>query len=157
MTVMRDMTCLSTGGWRRAALLDGSLLDALTRGYEVLGFGRGAGDEVFRQLVLARIIEPTSKLDAARVLEEAGLAPLSYATPERRLPVYAREGWREKLSAACAAHARLGRASRVPYDVSPPYFETDAEEGFREPGSSKERRHVNRAGLGARAKSPVSR
>jgi hypothetical protein len=29
---------------------------------------------VFAQLVLARIIEPTSKLDAARVLEEAGLS-----------------------------------------------------------------------------------
>jgi hypothetical protein len=27
---------------------------------------------VFRRLVLARIIEPASKLDAARVLEEAG-------------------------------------------------------------------------------------
>ena len=27
------------------------------------------GDEVFRDLVLARIIEPTSKLDSARVLE----------------------------------------------------------------------------------------
>jgi hypothetical protein len=39
----------------------------------VLGFDRaGGGDEVFRQLVLARIIEPTSKLDSLRVLEEAG-------------------------------------------------------------------------------------
>ena len=52
----------------------GHLHDALSRAYEVLGFGRAAGgDEVFRQLVLARIIEPTSKLDALRVLEEAGL------------------------------------------------------------------------------------
>ncbi|WP_187366559.1 hypothetical protein [Trebonia kvetii] len=31
---------------------------------------------MFGQLVLARIIEPTSKLDSLRVLEEAGVAPL---------------------------------------------------------------------------------
>jgi hypothetical protein len=119
----------------------GHLQDALTRGYEVLGFGRATGgDDVFRQLVLARIIEPTSKLDAARVLEEAGLAPPSYATLNRRLPQYAKQKWRQKLSAACAAHARLGAASLVLYDVSTLYFETDAGDGFREPGFSKERR-----------------
>ena len=115
----------------------GNLHDALSRAYEVLGFGRAAGgDEVFRQLVLARIIEPTSKLGALGVLEEAGLAPPSYATLNRRLPEYARQAWRQKLSAACAAHARLGRASLVLYDVSTLYFETDAGDGFREPGFS---------------------
>jgi Transposase DDE domain len=119
----------------------GHLLDALARGYEVLGFGAAAGgDEVFRQLVLARIIEPVSKLDSLRVLEEAGEAPASYATLKRRLPVYAAGSWRQKLSAACAAHARLGPASLVPYDVSTLYFETDAGDGFRESGFSKERR-----------------
>src|SRR5947209_19989232 len=36
----------------------GHLLDALVHAYEVLGFGRAAaGDAVFAQLVLARIIE----------------------------------------------------------------------------------------------------
>jgi len=33
--------------------------------------GTAGGDEVFAQLVLARIIEPVSKADSARVLEEA--------------------------------------------------------------------------------------
>ena len=42
----------------------GCLLDALSRGYDVLGLAAATGgDEVFRQLVLARIIEPVSKLD----------------------------------------------------------------------------------------------
>jgi hypothetical protein len=64
----------------------GCLLDALGRGYDVLGFGRAAGgDEVFRDLVLARIIEPVSKLDSLRVPEEAGVMPASYATRKRRL------------------------------------------------------------------------
>jgi hypothetical protein len=119
----------------------GCLLDALARAYDVLGFTAVAGgDEVFFQLVAARVIEPVSKLDSLRVLEEAGLAAASYPTVNRRLPVYARQAWRQRLSAACAAHARLGRASLVLYDVSTLYFETDAGDGFREPGFSKERR-----------------
>ncbi len=119
----------------------GHLLDALDRGYRVLGLKDAAGgDEVFRQLVLARIIEPASKLDSLRVLEEAGVAPPSYATVKRRLPAYAEEAWRQRLSAACASHARLGPASLVLYDVSTLYFETDRGDGFRESGFSKERR-----------------
>jgi hypothetical protein len=58
----------------------------------------------------------------------------------RRLCAYAKEAFRQELSAACAAHARLGPASLVLYDVSTLCFETDAGDGFREPGFSKERR-----------------
>jgi len=119
----------------------GHLWDALSRAYEVLGFGVAAGgDEVFKALVLARIIEPTSKLDSLRVIEEAGAAAPSYPTLNRRLPLYANDSWRQKLAAACAAHARVGPASLVLYDVSTLYFETDEGDGFREPGFSKERR-----------------
>jgi hypothetical protein len=35
-------------------------------------------------------------------------ATASYATVKRRPPEYAQEAWRERLSAACAAHARPG-------------------------------------------------
>jgi hypothetical protein len=119
----------------------GHLLDALSRGYAEQGFGLASGgDEVFAQLVLARIIEPVSKLDSLRVLEEAGIAAVSYATLRRRLPAYARGTFRQELSAACAAHAAIGPASLVLYDVSTFYFETDTGDGFREPGFSKERR-----------------
>jgi hypothetical protein len=119
----------------------GHLLDALDRAYRVLGFEEAAGrDEIFRHLVLARIIEPVSKLDSLRVLDEAGLPPVSYRTVTRRLPAYAEEEWRQRLSEACAAHARLGPASLVLYDVSTLYFETGQGDGFREPGFSKERR-----------------
>jgi hypothetical protein len=119
----------------------GCLLDALDRGYRVLGLDEAAGgDDVFRQLVLARIIEPASKIDSLRVLEEAGESPPSYATLKRRLPAYAKQDWQQRLSAACAAHARLGPASLVLYDVSTLYFEAHEGDGFREPGFSKERR-----------------
>jgi hypothetical protein len=119
----------------------GHLWGALACAYEVLGFDAATDeDEVFRALVLARIIEPTSKLDSLRVLEEAGIDPPSYPTLKRRLPVFATEAWRQALAAACAAHAGPGPASLVLYDVSTLYFETDTPDGFREPGFSKERR-----------------
>jgi hypothetical protein len=103
----------------------GCLLDALGHAYRVLGFDQASGgDGVFAQLVLARIIEPVSKIDSLRVLAEAGLAGPSYATMKRRLPAYAKEAWRQKISAACAAQAGLGQASLVLYDVSTLYSET---------------------------------
>jgi DDE family transposase len=95
---------------------------------------------VFRQLVLARIIEPASKQDSLRVLEEAGAPAPSYPTLNRRLPAWAQESWRQGLPGACAAHARLGPASLVLYDVPALCFEAGKGDGFREPGFSKERR-----------------
>jgi hypothetical protein len=140
----------------------------LGRGYDVLGFGAATGrDEVFKALVLARIIEPTSKLDSLRVLTEAGMDAPSYRTVKRRLRIYAGadqspgaapEGggdvpaagpagvdpaggqWRARLARACAQHVRLGPATLLLYDVTTLYFEADEGDGFREPGFSKERR-----------------
>jgi hypothetical protein len=138
----------------------GHLLDALARAYDLLGFAAATErDEVFRALVLARIIEPTSKLDCLRVLEEAGMVPPSYRTVKRRLRRYAgaeqtgveQTGqpaaadpaggrWRARLARACAAHVRLGPATLLLYDMTTLYFEADVGDGFREPGFSKERR-----------------
>lgn len=117
------------------------LWDALSQAFVAVGFDRAtSGDEVFKQLVLGRLVEPTSKLDTLRVLDELGLQPPGYATVKRRLPQYAKPEWRQRLAAACAAHAGLGPSTLVLYDVSTLYFETDAGDGFREPGFSKERR-----------------
>lgn len=119
----------------------GHLWDALDRAYESLGFTDAtSGDTVFRDLVLARIIEPVSKLDSIRVLEEVGVAAPSYATIKGHLPRYATPAWRAGLSRACAVHVGLGPATLVLYDVSTLYFEIDKGDGFREPGFSKERR-----------------
>ncbi|RFZ04549.1 Transposase DDE domain protein [Mycobacterium marinum] len=117
------------------------LWEGLCAAYRILGFEAVTkGDKVFRDLVLARIIEPSSKVDAERVLGEVGVQPASYATVKRRLRTYATSAWRQSLAAASARRARLGPASLVLFDVSTLYFETDAGDGFREPGFSKERR-----------------
>lgn len=58
------------------------LWEALCAAYEILGFEQAAGsDDAFRQLVLARIIEPTSKADSLRVIDETGVVPVSYPIP----------------------------------------------------------------------------
>jgi hypothetical protein len=117
------------------------LWEALYTAYRVLAFDTATGgDEVFRDLVLARIIEPTSKADSLRVLAEAGVESVDYRTVTRRLPMFAKPTVRQSLSAACATRAGLGPASLVLYDVSTLYFEIDTGDGFREPGFSKERR-----------------
>jgi hypothetical protein len=116
------------------------LWETLTTAYRVLGLDRACPDDVFCQLVLARVVEPVSKLDSIRVLEELGIEAPSYPTIKRRLPVYATAGWRQALAGACAAQVGLGPATLVLYDVTTLYFETDEGDGFREPGFSKERR-----------------
>jgi hypothetical protein len=88
-------------------------------------------------LVLARIIEPTSKLDSLRVLAEVGIDPVSYRTLARHLPAYATQAWRQHLAAACAAHTALGPASLVLYDVSTCTSKPTPQTGSASRGSPK--------------------
>ena len=98
------------------------LWDALIAGYRALGFDTASdGDPVFEALVLARMIEPTSKLDSLRVLAEVGVRPPAYRTLTRRLPKYAVDPFREALAAMCAAHVGLGPGVLVLYDVTTLY------------------------------------
>jgi hypothetical protein len=91
------------------------LWDGLAAAYDGLGFEQAVGrDAVFRLLVLARIIEPTSKQDSLRVLAETGVDPVpSYATLKRHLKAWATDEFRQELARACAAYARLGPSSLV--------------------------------------------
>ena len=74
-------------------------MDALSRANDALVFDATAGhDDVSRLLVLARIVEPTSKADSLRVLNETGVAGPSYPTLNRRLPTYAKPAFRQALS-----------------------------------------------------------
>ena len=55
------------------------LWQVLRAGFDRLGFDV-VGDEAFAQLVLARIVEPTSKADSLRVLDDLGIARASLRT-----------------------------------------------------------------------------
>ena len=70
------------------------LFEALAAVYAQLGFGV-VGDEVFADLVIARVVEPTSLLDSGRVLTDLGQRPAGYATMKRTLARAAEGGYRD--------------------------------------------------------------
>jgi len=119
----------------------GLLYDALAGVYASLGFDDAVGDEVFRDLVIARVVEPTSLLDVDRVLAELGRTSASLSTRKRTLRRAGAGGYRTQIAEACFAHARTaGDVSLVLYDVTTLYFEADNEDTLRRVGYSKERR-----------------
>lgn len=116
------------------------LFDALARVFADLGFG-AVGDDVFRDLVVARIVEPTSVLDVGRVLEELGQSPASEKTMRRTLARCVGRGYRDQIARLCFEHALTsGDVSLCLYDVTTLYFEAEKEDGLRKVGYSKERR-----------------
>ena len=116
------------------------LFDALAGVYADLGFD-SLGDGVFRDLVIARVVEPTSLLDVGRVLRDLGQRPASYMTMRRTLGRAQRGGYRDRVAAACFEHASTaGDLSLVLYDVTTLYFEAEKEDALRKVGFSKERR-----------------
>lgn len=119
----------------------GLLYEALAGVYATLGFDDAVGDDVFRDLVVARVVEPTSLLDVDRVLAELGRSCVSLSTRKRTLRRASVGGYRDQIAAACFAHARsAGDVSLVLYDVTTLYFEADKEDELRKVGYSKERR-----------------
>lgn len=115
------------------------LWDTLSSLYDKLDFG-SLSDPVFKQLVLARIIEPTSKLDTIRVLKNLGLDAPSNTGIHRCLRDTNNEGYRERLSEACFKHVKPAALRLVLYDVTTLYFEIQKEDEYRKAGLSKERR-----------------
>ena len=120
----------------------GHLLDALGRGYDVLGFGRAAsGDEVFR----------ASGAGADhRAGQQAGLAAgagggrggAGVVRHAQAAPAGLCEGVvAAQAAAACAAHARRWARPAWCSMTCPPCISRPTQgDGFREPGFSKERR-----------------
>jgi hypothetical protein len=116
------------------------LWQVLTEAYARVGFGV-VDDAAFEQLVLARIVEPTSKADSVRVLDELGVERVSLRTMFRTLKRVGAGGYRDQLATACFTHAAAsGDVSLCLYDVTTLYFEAEKEDDLRKVGYSKERR-----------------
>ena len=128
-------------GPARVVSTDSRLLFQVLDGiYGDLGFG-ALGDDVFRDLVLARIVEPTSILDTGRVLADLGRTAATDKTMRRTLARCAGRGYRDTIGELCFAHVRAGGdISLVLYDVTTLYFEAEHEDDLRKIGYSKERR-----------------
>ena len=117
------------------------LWQLLEDAYDRLGFNR-LGDETFKCLVLARIIEPTSKADSRRVLAEVGAAVPGLNTIYRCLKRCQERDYRGRLASAAVAYAARtgGSAALVMYDVTTLHFEVSDEDELRKVGMSKEHR-----------------
>jgi len=125
---------------RTAATSSRLLYDVIGAIYDWVGFDV-VDDAVFRDLVIARIVEPTSKLDSLRVLADLGAETMSYRTIQRHLARINTGGYRDAIATRCFAHAAdRGGLSLLLYDVTTLYFEAENEDDLRKVGYSKERR-----------------
>ena len=100
-------------------------------------------DSVFRDLVLARLVEPTSKLDSVRVLGSLGLDPPHVNTLYNCLGRVVARDYRTLIAAACWRHVTAAGGPGVAlvlYDLTTLYFEAEKEDDLRKVGMSKERR-----------------
>ena len=125
-----------------ASKRSGLLWDVLHGAYTRLGLGEAVGgDRAFEQMVLARLIEPTSKAQVPCVLADLGLESASVRTLFRSLGRCIERDYRQAISAAALKHAMAaGDVSLCLYDVTTLYFETEKEDELRKVGYSKERR-----------------
>ena len=122
---------------RTAATSSRLLYDVIGAVYDWLGFDV-VDDAVFRDLVIARIVEPTSKADAARVLADLGAETVSYRTIQRHLAKVNTGKYRDAIAAKCFAHAAdCGGLSLLLYDVTTLYFEAENEDELRKVGYSQ--------------------
>ena len=121
----------------------GLLWDVLHGAYTRLGLRNATGgDRAFEQMVLARLIEPSSKAQVPRVLSDLGLEPVSTRTLFRSLARAQERGYRESISGALFEHVTNtgGGLALCLYDVTTLYFEAEREDDLRRVGYSKERR-----------------
>lgn len=128
------------GSGRTAATSSRLLYDVIGGIYDWVGFDV-VDDSVFRDLVIARIVEPTSKVDSLRVLADLGAELVSYKTIQRHLAKVNTGKYREEIATKCFTHAAdRGGLSLLLYDVTTLYFEAENEDDLRKVGYSKERR-----------------
>lgn len=137
----RGRPSVAGGGGRVVATASLTLWRVLEQAYSRLGFD-SLGDEAFKALVLARVIEATSKADSRRVLDDIGVWAPSLRTIFRALKRAETRGYRDRLATACMAHAaRAGAAATlVLFDCTTLFFHIDDEDDLRKVGMSKERR-----------------
>jgi transposase len=115
------------------------LFDALYDQYRSLGFDH-INDTIFAYLCIARLVEPTSKLDSVRVLSELGIDGITKDQIYRCLKQIISQDYRGSIAKHCFTKANTVGIRFVLYDVTTLYFEVQEEDEYRKSGMSKERR-----------------
>jgi len=111
----------------------------LNEQYCLLGFDQ-LKDDFFAYLCIARIVEPTSKLDSLRVLTELGVTGISKNRLYRCLGQVIERDYRRILTKQCFDEVAAQGIRLILYDVTTLYFEMQDEDDYRKSGMSKERR-----------------
>lgn len=115
------------------------LWQVLSQGYARLKFDQ-IDDDIFSALCIARLVEPTSKIDSLRVLADLGVTQLDKNQLYRCLQNIISKDYRSTISNLCTHHAINHGLSLLLYDVTTLYFEIQEDDDYRKPGISKERR-----------------
>jgi transposase len=115
------------------------LWQLLCHQYDQLGFNQ-LGDDIFTSLCIARLVEPTSKIDSLRVLADLGINQIDKNQLYRCLQKVIDKNYRNTISQLCFKHSASQGLSLFLYDVTTLYFEVQQEDDYRKPGLSKERR-----------------
>ena len=98
------------------------LWQVLQQQYDQLGFNQLA-DDVFTSLCIARLVEPTSKLDSLRVLADLGVNQFDKNQLYRCLQKVIDKNYRGIISQLCFNHTASHGLSLLLYDVTTLYFE----------------------------------
>src|SRR5665647_1327729 len=135
------------GGAAGQAVVTGTasqvLWQVLTDAYARLGF-EVLGDEAFAAMVLARCVEPASKLATIEILNELGVRAPHRNTLSAALSRATVRDYRNTLARACSAHSlrTTGTSALILYHVTTLHCENGEEDDLRRVGRSKEHRVV---------------
>lgn len=118
------------------------LRDVLEKAWNTLGFDTVCPCSApFAQVVMARVVHPSSKSKTPAVLERLGWPTMHRNTVNNAVKRGLECDFRDQLATACFQFSMdRGTAAWVLYDVTTLYFETDKEDELRKVGYSKERR-----------------
>lgn len=123
------------------------LWQVLEGAWAACGLAEVIKDEAFKELVLARLIEPASKAATPGILTDLGLAAHHVDTYYAALARAGERDYRGRIEKACVRRAlACGDMSLLLYDVTTLYFEAEREDEEagrqvrRKVGLSKERR-----------------
>ena len=113
----QDMLDFGVTAVTQPAMVTGSISTLLVEvgqaAWSALGFDQ-IRDEAFFQLVLARLVEPTSMLDSTRVLGDLGIDPVHRSTMKRCLRRIAGRGYRDQLARSFAGSPATTPAVAIP-------------------------------------------
>lgn len=127
-------------GPRTVGAVSRLLWEVLEQAYQKIGFN-AVKDEAFKQLVLARVVEPTSKADVPRVIEGLGVPAFSAPTFYRCLQRVVDRDYQDVVCRAAFDFATQGkRLTLALFDTTTLHFSTDKTDELRASGRSKEGR-----------------